>query len=195
MGTYILQRLWNVDSTLLYILCPLGKAFSLFLFIFWCLWSVWRICKCLWEIWYTSLCAIRNIERNLKQFSSRSNKVIRFLPPWFIVWLLQGGDMTSEKGNTSILTHLPYFGLDMGIMTSWPLEAAEVLTFSQNHYEFWNHRPKYVLKWLEPRPLEKRRSIHLHLLFRPNYSHYDVMTPLEAAKLLTFRQNHYDIRP
>ena len=70
-----------------------------------------------------------------------------------------------------------------------PLEAAKILIFSQNHYDFRNQRPENVLKLLKPLILEDIKCTI------PNpYGHYDVMNPPEVANILISSQNHYDFR-
>ena len=76
-----------------------------------------------------------------------------------------------------------------------PLEGANILILSQNHYDFRNECPDNVLDRLEPLSWEKMKSTNNpKSLFRPKQGHYDVMTPLEAAKILIFSHNHYDFR-
>ena len=73
-----------------------------------------------------------------------------------------------------------------------PLEAAKILIFSQKHYDFRNQRPDNILERLEPLSLEEVKCTNPSPLFTPKEGHYDVMTPLEAAKILIYSQNHYD---
>ena len=75
-----------------------------------------------------------------------------------------------------------------------PHEAAKILIFSQNHYDFRNQRPKNVLERLEPLSLEEVKCTNPSPLYRPKWGPYDVMTPLEVAKMLIFSQNQYDFR-
>ena len=48
-----------------------------------------------------------------------------------------------------------------------PLEAAKVLSFSQNHYDFQNQRPEIVLKRLEPLSWEGMKCTNQILSFKP----------------------------
>ena len=43
-----------------------------------------------------------------------------------------------------------------------PHEAAKILIFSQNHYDFRNQRPENVLKRLEPLSLEEMTCTNLN---------------------------------
>ena len=66
---------------------------------------------------------------------------------------------------------------------------ANTFFFSKNDYDLRKQRPENVLKLLKPLILEEIKCTI------PNpYGHYDVMTPLEVAKILIFSQNHYDFR-
>ena len=48
-----------------------------------------------------------------------------------------------------------------------PIEAAKILIFGQNHYDFRNQRPDNVLKRLEPLSVEEMKCTNPNSLFRP----------------------------
>ena len=73
-------------------------------------------------------------------------------------------------------------------------EAAMILIFSKYHHNFRNQRPENVLKCLESLSLEGMKCTNPNLSFKPKKGHCDGMTPLEAAKVSIFSQNHYDFR-
>ena len=86
---------------------------------------------------------------------------------------------------TNVLVFLRFWECLHDVMN--PLEVAKISIFSENDYDFRNQRPENVLKLLKPLILEEIKCTI------PNpYGHYDVMTPLEVAKILIFSQNHYD---
>ena len=75
-----------------------------------------------------------------------------------------------------------------------PLEAAKILIFSPNHYDFRTQHSKKCKDSWEYIPNTNKMVELVYPLSRPKYGRCDVMTPLEAAKILIFSRNHYDFR-